>query len=481
MTSTSAALAKPAAPKFYPPRPKPWLVWLMHRLSGSIAHWGYRMDLEISAGDLACLKRLKGDRLVFFANHPTFGEPVLMYDLSSRLGERFYYMAAYELVSGGHAVIFPGGWVYSIRRGLVDRQSIKQTIDLLRQPASRLVIFPEGRCSFQSDRLMEFQPGGVQLAFQALSKLPQTEGQSPQLFAIPISIHYQYRGDLREIVEETLVELEEALALPAWPGIGTRAGTGTGTGAAIAPPADPLPPEARAKLPDQAYGRLRRVAQAVLQRIEADCAGWDLPLPPLDEHNWNERLEALRDGILNRCEALLGLPSNLNQPRRDRAYRIQAALADLAALAEAQPEGEAAAKAAALPTALPTALIKRSVERLLNLDTIYDGYVLENPTPERFIDTMSRFQRELFQIDQPKPKRNRRAQMKLGEPINLGDRLADYQRDRNATVDRVCQELRDRMQANLSAMVEASQSQSSGPSLPLPSPQAQHPNPINPA
>lgn len=442
---TSSELAKPnAAPTFYPPKPNKPLVWLVQRLNAQITQWKCRATLVVAKDEIKRLKVLKQDRVIYFANHPTFGEPVLMYELSARLHKQIYFMAAYELFQGPMRHFFQGVGAYSIRRGLVDRKSIKQTIDLLRQPACHLGIFPEGRCSFQSDRLMEFQPGGVQLAFQALSKLPLgDDGKAPKLYAVPVSIYYQYEGDLRGPVEETLVELEAALDLPSL--------------TETLP--DPLPEEAIAKLPPQAYARLKRVALGILQRVEADCQAWDLSLPELNDENWNARLDALRDGILDRCEQLVGLSSNQGQPRRNRAYRIQAALADRKASLNAAVSGSGDNETEA---AFPTLLIKRSIERLLNLDTIYDGYVRENPTPERFLDSMARFQREIFQIDQPPPKRQRQAKMKIGEPINFADYLEAYRSDRNGTVSQLCNQLQNEMQTNLTAMVEAARADIAG-------------------
>ncbi len=448
---TSTALAKSTAtPTFYPPKPNKFLIWLVQLTNAQITQWKCQAKLVVAKDEVKRLKALRRDRVVYFANHPTFGEPVLMYELSARINKPIYFMAAYELFQGPMRYFFQGVGAYSIRRGLVDRKSIKQTIDLLRQPGCHLGIFPEGRCSFQSDRLMEFQPGGVQLAFQALAKLPlerdgtesngtQSDGEhgkAPNMYAVPVSIYYQYQGDLREPVEETLVELEEALNLPPL----TEALP------------DPLPAEAIAKLPPQAYPRLKRIALGVLQLIEADYKDWDLELPALDEGNWNLRVDTLRDRILDRCEQLVGLSSNQGQPRRNRAYRIQAALTDRKAKLNAAVSGSGDRETEA---AFPTGLIKRSIERLLNLDTIYDGYVQENPTPERFLDSMARFQREIFQIDQPPAKRQRQAKMKIGEPINFADYLEDYRRDRNGTVEQLCRQLQTAMQENLDAMVQA--------------------------
>jgi hypothetical protein len=60
-----------------------------------------------------------------------------------------------------------------------------------------------------------------------------------------------------------------------------------------------------------------------------------------------------------------------------------------------------------------------------------------------------RLEREVFNIDQPKPKGDRFAYVKLGDPINLADYLADYKRDRTATVDHLTATMQSIVQANL--------------------------------
>ena len=73
----------------------------------------------------------------------------------------------------------------------------------------------------------------------------------------------------------------------------------------------------------------------------------------------------------------------------------------------------------------------------------------EAPTPERFLDTLIRLEREVFHIEHAQPKAPRKACFYVGEPINLKDYLDDYQRDRSGTVDRLAIQLQQLMQANL--------------------------------
>ena len=95
--------------------------------------------------------------------------------------------------------------------------------------------------------------------------------------------------------------------------------------------------------------------------------------------------------------------------------------------------------------------------RLLNFDAIYDGYVAESPTPERFLDTLMRLEREVFHLEHAQPKAARKAYFYIGDPINLKGYLADYQRDRSGTTDRLAEQIHQTMQANLDQMNKAAQ------------------------
>jgi hypothetical protein len=70
----------------------------------------------------------------------------------------------------------------------------------------------------------------------------------------------------------------------------------------------------------------------------------------------------------------------------------------------------------------------------LNFDAIYDGYVAANPTLERFLDTLTRLEREIFNIDRPAPKGHRIAQVKAGSLLNLQDYFEPFQKAKSTTV-----------------------------------------------
>ncbi|MGB7487188.1 MAG: 1-acyl-sn-glycerol-3-phosphate acyltransferase, partial [Phormidesmis sp.] len=131
-------------------------------------------------------------------------------------------------------------------------------------------------------------------------------------------------------------------------------------------------------------------------------------------------------------------------------YRVQAWLEDFA-LAEKDGEKEVLLGPAQLK---PEKVVWDTI-RLLNFDAIYDGYVAQSPTPERFLDTLIRLEREVFHVEHAQPKAARKAYFYIGDPINLKDHLADYQRDRISTIDQLATQLRHTMQTNLAKISSA--------------------------
>ena len=406
-------------PSFYPPRLNLFLVRPVQFVAPCLARWLYQLEVAVSPQDLEKIRSLTNHRLIFLPNHPTFHDPIVMFLLSARLGQPFYYLAAHELLSSSLGGFLQRIGVYSIRRGLVDRPSIAQTLALLKMPGCRLVVFPEGGCSFQNDTVMPFRAGAVQIAFQALQKIDKQGEAPPDLYALPVSIKYRYTQDMSEVINQTLTRLEQALSLPAT---------------------------------SSPYERLRAIAERVLVKVEQD---YGLYTPELAHTPWEQRISRLRNHVLEKCEQQLGIASHPQEMVRERAYKIEYALktkADELEFAESSQDLEQ--KPPSNEQQLRNehanyALIDKSVKRLLNFDAIYDGYVASNPTPERFLDTLIRLEREMFWIDQPPPKGFRQARVKIGEPVNLKDFLTDYQQERAPIVKAVMLKIQQAVQENL--------------------------------
>lgn len=389
---------------FYPPRPNLPLIWLLQKNAPWISRWLYQLEMVITADPLVDLAALRQQPCIWLCNHPTFDDPLVMFLLSAHLGKPFHFLAAHEQFRGIQGRLFQRIGAYSVRRGAADRDSMVTTAKLMGQPETQLVIFPEGGCSFQNDTVMPFRSGAIQIGLQTLSRQAKQNQPLNNLLVVPVSLKYRYSGNMVRAIERSLGRLEQALHLPT-------------TG--------------------DYYQRLRVVAEQVLLHCEAD---YQLPMAP--GANWNQRISALKTEVLNRCEAQLELPPLPQESDRERVYRIYQAMETrrTTLLADGRDGWQ---------------VMLRSMSRVLNFDAIYDGYVAEKPTPERFLDTVVRLEREVFQIDQPASKGHRQAFVRVGMPVYLQDYQDAYLQQRSQTVTQLTQQMQQTVQQNLNVLSEA--------------------------
>jgi 1-acyl-sn-glycerol-3-phosphate acyltransferase len=426
MTADSQAAhlndSQAVSPAFYPPKQRPLMVRLVQSITYPLAQLLYKFQISVSEADVGKVRAIDDARLVFVCNHPTMEDGISLFALSARLGQLFHYIVAYESFKGLMGWFIQRLGCYSIRRGLGDRTSISQTLALLKEPRCRLVIFPEGGCSYQNDTIMPFRPGAIQLPMSALAQLAKkatSAEQIPNLYVVPLSLKYRYLQPMQRVIENTLARLESRLQISLEPARASATGSATQNNAQNNAQRD--------------YQRLRQVAHCVILNMEAEAG-----LLHADNLDWNKRIDRLRQFFIAKCEAALKISPNLSLPIRERVYKVQALL-------ELEEEHSASQQV----NAAQASEIYWDSIRLLNFDAIYDGYVAELPTPERFLDTLIRLEREVFHIEHAQPKATRKACFYIGDPINLKDYLADYQRDRTGTVEQLAQHLHQIMQANL--------------------------------
>ena len=373
---------------------------LVQSISYPLARVLYKFRLSVSEESVGRVRAVDNARLVFVCNHPTMEDGITLFVLSARLGQLFHYVVAHEAFEGLMGWFIQRLGCYSIRRGMGDRASISQTLSLLKEPQCRLVIFPEGGCSYQNDTIMAFRPGAIQLPMSVLAQLAKkapTPEQVPDFYIVPLTLKYRYQQPMHQVIESTLSRLESKLGLSSTPDMDD-------------------------------YKRLRQVANQVIVQIETEAG-----LAHEDDLDWNQRIDRLKQVFIQKCETALSIEPAMNLPLRERVYKVQALLE------EAEEVNDEVSQDLYWDTM-----------RLLNFDAIYDGYVAESPTSERFLDTLTRLEREVFHLEHAQPKAPRRACFYVGEPINLKNYLADYQRDRTATIVQLSEQLRQTMQRNLS-------------------------------
>ncbi|MFG6099159.1 1-acyl-sn-glycerol-3-phosphate acyltransferase [Leptothoe sp. ISB3NOV94-8A] len=379
---------------FFPPKPKPLLIRLVQSVSYLVLQRLYRCGLVVSDDDVAKLRALDGARVVYVCNHPTMEDGMVLFSLAARVGQLWHYIVARESFKGLQGPFLQWMGCYSIRRGLGDRASIAQTLSLLREPGAQVVIFPEGGCSYQNDTVMPFRSGAIQMPMQVIAQLMKKTPDA-DLYVVPISLKYRYTQPMTSVIQETLQGLEDELGLVS-------------------------------EDPQDFYQRLLAIASLIITRIETE---FGLTREP--DQDWNQRISRLRNHVISQCEQQLDLESN-GAPIRERVYRIQALLE--AEEPKTVAEGDA---------------LYWTTVRLLNFDAIYDGYVAAKPTPERFLDTLMRLEREVYQVEHIQPKAHRQAVFRVGEPINLKDYVKEFRADKAGTVTRLTEQLRTAVQDNL--------------------------------
>lgn len=399
------------------------MIWVAQRFSGLFAALGPRFRLAMEPADRQRLRALASSRVVYLPNHPTHADGIALFTLSGQINQPFHYIAAYESFKGWKGQVMAWLGAYSIRRGVGDRDSIAATLTLLDQPACKLVMFPEGGCSYQNDTVMPFREGAVGLSLRALKKLARNTDEVPDFYLVPVSLKYQYQKSMDRVIARSLKRLENALHVPQ-------------------------------KSPDF-FWRLRAVAGALLQQLEQEFKIEPQPAAPpsslTNEDYWNQRIDTLKNTMLLTYEQRVGLEPQPHLPMRERVYKVQAKL-------EAQYETLAAQQGNHHPETDKTSAngsyekLYRDTLRLLNFDAIYDGYIAENPTQERFLDTLTTMERAVFGIEAPLAKALRVAQVKVGAIINLKDYLDDYLQNKDDTVQTLTQTVQQTVQANVLAM-----------------------------
>ena len=383
--------------KFLPPEQNALITRLIQSISYLVMYFAYQLKLKVSDRDIDLLKNLEDKRVVYLPNHSNLDDGLAMFLFSARLGQLFYYIVAYEAFQGFIGKLMQKVGAYSIRRGVGDRASIVQTLKILQQPKCKLVIFPEGGCSYQNDTVMPLRTGGIELAFKAMDKLIKQEEQA-DIYFVPVSIKYWYPQNSDRQIAKSLSELETALSIK--------------------------------PTKNDFYSRLRNICACVLTNLEAEYQ-----IIPERSQDWNQRIKILKQQLLNYCERQLNLASATQLPNRERVYKIQSILADLS---ESEPETSKYQH------------LKLTAVRLPNFDAIYDGYVAQKPTNERFFATLDRLEREVFNIDRPKSKGLRQVEIKIGTPIDIQEYwLTNDYSDRAMAINNLTQTIQQQIQANL--------------------------------
>lgn len=368
--------------------------------------------LDVSPNDLAHFRTLPPGCLIA-PNHAHFDDPQVTFDLARRAGRRVIYMATRELFDAWRGL---GGWflqrlgVFSVNRGGPNVQARQFAREILVAGRFDLLMFPEGEIYLLNDMLMPLKPGVARLALEAYQEL-SVHGRPRHIFIVPVAIKYRYTEDITTALEAATARLETQVL--------GRPGIGPLYPRIVALGTERLAQSERAKgmtpQPDEGlFERIRRLRRTLLEQLEQKHAG------------------KVQEGFdFDRARKLM--------------IRLQGLLADSARgigyyeLSATPPDDP-------LMTDLETArLCARSV-------AFQEDYLLQNPSPERMAETLTKLEREIFGTG-TRVFGKRRAAIRIAPPLNVREFLP---RDTStSSLDEAIETVVTRLQESLREALDA--------------------------
>ncbi|MBI5770932.1 MAG: 1-acyl-sn-glycerol-3-phosphate acyltransferase [Verrucomicrobia bacterium] len=337
-----------------------------------------------------------GHGIMLVPNHCRPPDPMVLGILSDQLAQPLYVIASWHLFmqNAFQSFLLPRLGVFSIYREGTDREALKCAMQVTAAADRPLVIFPEGVISRHNDKLNNLMEGTALMARGAAKERARLNPPG-KVVVHPVAIRYFFDGDVRAAVEPVLRDVERRLT---WQ------------------PQHDLSLEAR----------IEKIGKALLAMKEIEYFG------AAQEGALGDRLQKLIDRLLVPLEAewLKGRREK-DIVQRVKLLRI-AIVPDMAA------------------GALEEAELQRRWRQLADIYLAQQiafypvGYWGENPTPERLLETVEKFEEDL--TDAARVHAPMRAVVDVGEAIEVSP-----ERARGADGDPLMGAIREQLEAMLAA------------------------------
>ena len=383
---------------FYPPKLRP----LWSKLGWPYIRHLLRGEQRVAGIEVAGIEHVRpllgrGDGILLAPNHADSADGGVLFALARRLGRPTCTMAAYQLFTGMNRWLLPLIGVFPVDREGSDLKAFKAGVEILTAARYPLVVFPEGEIYHTGDRLTPLREGAAALAVTAARRI----GEGKTVWIVPVGIKYRFLDghDPTPALSALMSDLEGRFTW--WP----RTDKG---------------------LVDRIYA----YAEAMLALKELEYHGETRPGPLKD------RLAALRSHILDAMDDRHS-GKRSDEPVPVRVKDLRRSCLDRLARPETTPEE------------------RDSLRRDLNEQFVaiqlysYPGdYVRECPTLERIAEVLTKFEQDALGIAEALPRGPRRAFVRLGAPLDVGDRIRSGGKARTV-VPALTADLESRMQALL--------------------------------
>lgn len=335
-----------------------------------------------------------GHGVMITPNHCRPPDPMVLAHLGYAVGAPFHTMASWHLFkqSAVQTWLLRRAGAFSVYREGMDREALKCAVQILVEAKRPLVLFPEGVISRTNDHVNHLMDGTVFIARNA-AKQRAADGGTGKVVIHPTAIRYFFEGDLEAALVCAMEKIEHRLS---WR------------------------PQSHLSLTD----RIVKAGEALLMLKEMEYFG----MPKTG--GLSARLTALIDHLLDPLE-IEWLKGKRNDNVVTRVKNLRAAmLPEL--VAGSVDEAERARRWRQLA----------DIYLAQQLFFYPPGYFTPQPTPERLLETVERFEEDL--TDQAPLHRPFRAVIEVGEAIEVSP-----VRERGLETDPVMARIRTELEAML--------------------------------
>jgi 1-acyl-sn-glycerol-3-phosphate acyltransferase len=200
--------------RFVPPRrSRLWYAFLRPLLPTYLRRaWGV-IEVRVQGAEMLRQSVAAGHGIIVAPNHCRESDPTVLGALALAAGSPFYLMASWHVFMQGRLQRFlaRAGGAFSIYREGMDRQALAFAAEVLERAERPLVLFPEGAVSLANDHLNSLMDGVALIARQAARKRAKAGGG--RVVIHPVAIRYRYAGtDLAADLAPSLARIEQRLS-----------------------------------------------------------------------------------------------------------------------------------------------------------------------------------------------------------------------------------------------------------------------------
>jgi 1-acyl-sn-glycerol-3-phosphate acyltransferase len=325
--------------------------------------------VEIVNGEQLKQSIATGHGILLTPNHCRDEDPLVIGMLARAVGSPFFVMASWHAFMNDRlqAFLLRRAGAFSIYREGIDRGALNTAIEMLETAERPLLLFPEGIISRTNDQINDLLDGTALIARSAAKKRAKLSPPG-KVVVHPIAIRYRFQGDADKAVAAVLEEIEARLTwrrqqdLPPLDRI-YKVGTALLTLRELEYLGQPQPGDIAQRLPN--------LINAVLNPLEDEWTN------ARHDDTVQARVKRLRTAILPDMTK-----NEIDEPERARRWRQ---LADV-----------------------------YLAQQLFHYPP---GYARSNPTPERLLETVERFEEDL--TDRIRVHGSMHASITVGEAIEV--------------------------------------------------------------